>query len=65
MRLGRQGRERGELGVGALVAGQAGQGDAALGAAGGDLLQAVGPVAAAAEQPDQRRGGRCDTTRST
>ena len=57
MRLGRQGREGGELGVGALVTGQAGQGDAALGATGGDLLHAVGPVAAATEQPDQHETG--------
>ncbi len=55
--LGGYGRECRELEVGALVAGQAGQCNAPLGTAGRDLLQAVGPVGAAAQQADDDQPG--------
>jgi translation initiation factor 6 (eIF-6) len=45
-----------------IVAGQAGECDPAGAAAGGDLLQAVGPIAPAAQQADEDEAGvRYDT----
>ena len=56
-RVRRQAGERRQFGVRLVVARQEGQPDAALAADGGNLLHAVGPVAATAEQPhdDQSR----------
>jgi len=50
----------GQLGVGLIVAGQEGDGDGALAGCRGQLLEAIGPIAAPAQQPHHHHLGMAD-----
>ncbi len=53
----RQGAPAGQLGIGPVIAGQAGQLNAARPAGAGDLLDAVAPIGAAAKQAEDDQAG--------